>query len=142
MNHLYHIGVSFVLQFASGGTLPIQSFKKQKAMHNANVTNETPIVILNVEQHKEVIREVMMEVFGGGVSTNLNNPACLSIIDENKYVYGYEGGMKLFHCSKPTFYRIMKSGKIAPAVKQIGKKIIIDHQLALELAGKKNGGRK
>ena len=54
---------------------------------------------------------------------------------ERKYVYGILGIAKLFGCSLPTANRIKKSGKI-------GRKIIIDAELALELAGKKTGGRK
>ena len=46
---------------------------------------------------------------------------------ERKYVYGILGIAKLFGCSLPT---------------QIGRKIIVDVELALELAGKKTGGRK
>ena len=38
--------------------------------------------------------------------------------------------------------RIKKSGKIDKAITQIGRKIIVDVELALELAGKKTGGRK
>ena len=50
---------------------------------------------------------------------------------ERKYVYGILGIAKLFGCSLPTANRIKKSGKI-----------IVDVELALELAGKKTGGRK
>ena len=72
---------------------------------------------------------------------------------EKKYVYGILGiaklfgcsllGIaKLFGCSLPTANRIKKSGKIDKAITQIGRKIIVDAELALELAGKKTGGRK
>ena len=59
-----------------------------------------------------------------------------------KYVYGILGIAKLFGCSLPTANRIKKSGKIDKAITQIGRKIIVDAELALELAGKKTGGRK
>ena len=59
-----------------------------------------------------------------------------------KYVYGIPGIAKLFGCSLPTANRIKKSGKIDKAITQIGSKIIVDAELALELAGKKTGGRK
>ena len=52
------------------------------------------------------------------------------------------GLAKLFGCSLPTANRIKKSGKIDRAITQIGRKIIVDAELALELAGKKTGGRK
>ena len=61
---------------------------------------------------------------------------------ERKYVYGILGIAKLFGCSLPTANRIKKSGKIDKAITQIGRKIIVDAELALELAGKKTGGRK
>ncbi len=53
-----------------------------------------------------------------------------------KYVYGLSGIAQLFGCSIPTANRIDK------AIKQIGRKIIVDAELALELAGRKTGGRR
>ena len=61
---------------------------------------------------------------------------------ERKYVYGILGIAKLFGCSLPTANRIKKSGKIDKAITQIGRKIIVDVELALELAGNKTGGQK
>lgn len=67
-----------------------------------------------------------------------------SIINHSvkKYVYGIAGIARLFGCSLPTANRIKKSGKIDKAITQIGRKIIVDAELALELAGHKTGGRK
>lgn len=59
-----------------------------------------------------------------------------------KFVYGLRGLASLFGCSIPTANRIKQSGKIDKAITQIGRKIIVDAELALELAGKKNGGRR
>jgi hypothetical protein len=59
-----------------------------------------------------------------------------------KYVYGIHGISQLFGCSIPTAHRIKKGGKIDKAITQIGRKIIVDADLALELAGRKTGGRK
>lgn len=59
-----------------------------------------------------------------------------------KYVYGIHGISQLFGCSIPTANRIKQSGKIDRAITQIGRKIIVDAELALELAGRKTGGRK
>lgn len=98
-----------------------------------NVTNDTPIAMLNVGQLREAL---------GITPTRLNNSASLPIVDEKKYVYGYPGIAQLFGCSIPTASRIKLSGKIDGAIKQIGRKIIVDAELALELAGKKNGGKK
>lgn len=60
---------------------------------------------------------------------------------QKKYVYGIAGIARLFGCSMPTANRIKKSGKIDNAITQIGRKIIVDADLALELAGRKTGGR-
>jgi hypothetical protein len=54
-------------------------------------------------------------------------------------VYGLAGIARLFGCSLPTANRIKQSGKIDRAITQIGRKIIIDAELALELAGRKVG---
>ena len=61
---------------------------------------------------------------------------------ERRYVYGMPGIARLFGCSIPTANRIKKSGKIDKAIIQIGRKIIVDAELALELAGRKTGGRR
>jgi len=54
-----------------------------------------------------------------------------------RYEYGIRGIAKIFGCSIPTANRIKKSGKIDRAITQIGRKIIVDADLALQLAGKK-----
>src|SRR5690554_4427856 len=58
-----------------------------------------------------------------------------------KHVHGLAGIASLFGCSIPTAYRIKKSGIIDAAITQIGRKIVVDAPKALELAGKKKGGR-
>lgn len=60
----------------------------------------------------------------------------------SKYVYGYKGIAQLFGCSIPTASRIKLSGKIDGAIRQIGRKIIVDAEKALELVNLKNGGRR
>ncbi|WP_337039175.1 DUF3853 family protein [Elizabethkingia anophelis] len=67
----------------------------------------------------------------------------ITVLDtKKKYVYGISGIARLFGCSIPTANRIKKSGKIDKAITQIGRKIIVDSELALELAGYKTGGRR
>ena len=61
--------------------------------------------------------------------------------EEKRYVYGLGGIARLFGCSLPTANRIKQSGKINRAITQIGRKIIVDAELALDLAGRKTGGR-
>ena len=53
-----------------------------------------------------------------------------------KYVYGIKGISRLLNCSLITAQRIKSSGKINAALRQIGRKIIVDADLALELIGK------
>ena len=64
------------------------------------------------------------------------------INSKENYVYGLQGLAQLFGCSIPTANRIKQSGRIDKAITQIGRKIIINANIALELAGQKNGGRK
>jgi hypothetical protein len=69
------------------------------------------------------------------------NQTLSPVIDTSKkYVYGIAGIARLFACSIPTANRIKQSGKISKAITQIGRKIIVNAELALELAGHKTGG--
>ena len=56
---------------------------------------------------------------------------------EKRYVYGIAGLCEIFGCSKPTAIRIKKSGRIDKAITQVGRKIVIDAELALQLASSK-----
>lgn len=49
------------------------------------------------------------------------------------YVYGMQGICDLFGCSSATASRIKNSGVIDPAISQIGKTIVVDADLALDL---------
>ena len=51
-------------------------------------------------------------------------------------VTAYSDFSKIFGCSIPTANRIKKSGVIAPAITQVARKIVVDVELALELAKK------
>ena len=75
------------------------------------------------------------------ISTNRESTKASSSKEEKRYVYGLAGIARLFGCSLPTANRIKQSGKINRAITQIGRKIIVDADLALELAGRKTGGR-
>ncbi len=61
---------------------------------------------------------------------------------QKRHVYGIRGIAELFGCSIPTANRIKRSGRIDKAITQIGRKIIVDAELALELARRKIGGRR
>ena len=61
------------------------------------------------------------------------------VVPEKHYEYGIEGLAKVFKCSIPTANRIKKSGVIDAAITQVGRKIVVDVELALELAKKADG---
>lgn len=61
--------------------------------------------------------------------------------EKRLYVHGLAGIARLFGCSLPTVNRIKQSGKINRAITQVVRKIIVDADLDLELAGRKTGGR-
>ncbi len=58
------------------------------------------------------------------------------IESETERVYGIAGLAKLFGCSRTTAMKIKGSGVIDKAITQRGRTIIVDGQLALQLAGR------
>ena len=52
---------------------------------------------------------------------------------EKRMVYGLAGIAELFGCSTSTAQRIKNSGKIKKAITQVGRKIVVDADLALKL---------
>ena len=55
-------------------------------------------------------------------------------IQPKNLVYGLDGIKQLFGCSTTTAWRIKNSEWIRPAISQVGRKIVVDADLALELA--------
>ena len=53
---------------------------------------------------------------------------------QKNLVYGLEGIKTIFGCSTTTAWRIKNSEWIRPAISQVGRKIVVDADLALELA--------
>ena len=74
--------------------------------------------------------------------TETNSTQQTSAKEQRRFVYRLSGLARLFGCSLPTANRIKQSGKIDRAITQVGRKIIVDADLALELAGRKSGGRR
>lgn len=71
-------------------------------------------------------------------SVESTEKATFPIAPKGNY-YGIEGIVRVFGCSVPTANRIKKSGIIDKAITQIGRKIVVDADLALSLA-KESGG--
>ena len=65
---------------------------------------------------------------------NVTSKASAEVTPEKHYEYGIKGLAKVFGCSIPTANRIKKSGIIDAAISQIGRKIVVDAELALKLA--------
>lgn len=59
-----------------------------------------------------------------------------------RYEYGIRGIAKIFGCSITTANRIKKSGRIDRAITQVWRKIIVDAELALQLAQGGNYGKR
>lgn len=75
---------------------------------------------------------------------NAATPVMVETKPEKKYEYGIRGIARIFGCFIPTANRIKKSGRIDAAITQIGRKIIVDVELALKLThdkSQKKGGR-
>ena len=87
-------------------------------------------------------RELLYLAQHGNISTSIESTKASSSKKEKRYVYGLAGIARLFGSSLPPPNRIKQSGKIDRAITQIDRKIIIDAELTLELAGRKVGGRK
>lgn len=101
-----------------------------------NILNK-PVGSLSGEELVEIIKYSLKEV-----SKDIELEPNDNKRPYKRYVYGIAGIASLFHCSKPTASRIKKSGVIDKAIKQYGRKIVCDAELALELFGQKKGGRK
>ncbi len=86
------------------------------------INGNTPVWQLSVSELVELISEHTKK-------ETVNNHAQQVI----KYKYGIPGIAELFHCSLATANRIKRSGVIDKAIRQVGKKIIIDAELAMQL---------
>lgn len=90
----------------------------------AGISKETPVWQLTVGELLDVMKEEL-------------SPQPVVIQPGRKYVYGLAGIADLFRCSRTTASAIKASGRIDKAITQVGRKIIVDAELALDLAGKK-----
>ena len=83
---------------------------------------------------------LLLQNLGQGTSDRLNGAAARASAEvtpeygRRRYVYGISGIAELFGCSIPTANRIKKSGILDEAITQVGRKIVVDAEKALELA--------
>ena len=88
------------------------------------ITDDTPIAMLTVGQLRSVLDSSIRERIEKPVETDTSTP--------KRYVHGVSGIKQLFSCSYPTAHKL-KETILKPAVKQQGRVIVVDAELALKL---------
>lgn len=91
------------------------------------MNENTRLIDLTVGQLQDLIYETVNRSIAK-VNTNITS-------NEKKLVYGIDGIAELFGCSRTKANEIKQSGMIDKAVIQIGRKIVVDAELALKLIG-------
>lgn len=86
------------------------------------------LITSSLEDFTESLAKAMVHVSENEV---IQNNATTLI--KKHYVYGLQGLADLLGCSKSTAFRIKKSGVINAAISQVGKNIIVDADLAIDL---------
>lgn len=86
------------------------------------ITPNTRIIDLTVGQLMELLESAKGQAIP--VSPTPTN---------KRLVYGIAGIAQIFNCSMSTANRIKKSGRIDKAIKQAGRIIVVDAELALQL---------
>lgn len=109
--------------------------KKIEIMKTVKILGDTQLIYLTVDQFLELQR-------GQGkteIADTLHPERA-----ERKLTFGYSGIAIdiLGGASKATVFRLLKSGRISPAVSQHGRKIACDVNMALELLRQQQGGRR
>jgi len=88
---------------------------------------QTPVCMMTGEQFAFLVSNMSL----------ISNPSSKNNAETEKsrhIVYGIKGLADIFGCSIPTANRIKRSGVIDDAISQIGRKIVVDVDKALELA--------
>lgn len=101
---------------------------KNKTMRKNNKQLSKPLWQLTTGEFLDLLK-----------TNNVAEPETVEVVPqvdnkEKRYVHGIPGIAQLFNCSIATANRIKSSGKIDDAITQVGRKIVIDADLALELA--------
>lgn len=71
---------------------------------------KTPLAELSVKDFVSLLKE-----YQGSYETSSEQ-----LFDEDVWVSGYKNLAKYLHCSVPTVCRLVKTGKINPAIRKIG----------------------
>ena len=92
---------------------------------------QTPVCMMTGEQLAFLVTNLPLLNKQGDNASSDTEPA-----KPRRLVYGIKGIADTFGCSIPTANRIKRSGIIDDAITQVGRKIVVDADLALELAAK------
>lgn len=93
---------------------------------------ETPAFTLNANELAELVAERLIALTEERKGRNAENTSGEKAPKEKKFVYGLGGIKELFNVSHATAQRY-KNGILKPAVRQNGRKIVVDVDMALEL---------
>lgn len=128
------IGISTMVYEPNG------KFNRNVRKYNCQATNGIKMTrLITIEQ---LLAKPICMMTGEELTLLLQNTEKVTakvpaeVVPEKHYEYGIEGLAKVFGCSIPTANRIKKSGVIDAAITQVGRKIVVDAELALELAKK------
>jgi hypothetical protein len=97
--------------------------------HNIELLRLKPLFALTVDEFIFILE-----------STKTNEPIVLDTVaaSQSEYAFGIKGIAEIFNCSKTTANAIKQSGRIDKAITQLGRKIVVNRRLAIELINKKN----
>ena len=115
-----------------------KTYKKQIMQKILSIETllQTPVCMMTGEQLAFLVTNLPLLNKQGNKASSEEEAA-----KPRRLVYGIKGIADTFGCSIPTANRIKRSGVIDDAITQVGRKIVVDADLALELAAnaKKQG---
>ena len=115
-----------------------KTYKKQIMQKILSIETllQTPVCMMTGEQLAFLVTNLPLLNKQGNKASSEEEAA-----KPRRLVYGIKGIADTFGCSIPTANRIKRSGIIDDAITQVGRKIVVDADLALELAAnaKKQG---
>lgn len=92
------------------------------------------IIDMTAKEFADFLKETLQNS-GKGV---IEKEGIQSPISSKRYVYGISGLGALLGCSQTTACRVKSSGILDEAITQVGRKIIVDADLAISLFNAKN----
>ena len=116
-----------------------KTYKKQIMQKILSIETllQTPVCMMTGEQLAFLVSNLPLLNKQGNKASSEEEAA-----KPRRLVYGIQGIADTFGCSIPTANRIKRSGVIDDAITQVGRKIVVDADLALELAANAKRNRK